>query len=255
MTAQETSLTIGKRVRGRTHLAKIRICPDMKLANQIQIIVEHIIKIPALLSRFRQNHGQMQGDRSHVKSAYKDGRILLVSRMHPAPLIPRGKKRAASHRGNHLAILLIHAGNISLPCQAQPIGIHRLCGTPHTRFKHVLQLLAGTVQILVIQKYNLREKHGFLAFLLPLPLPAHVEHLNRRHLREAACADSGSHRDERIIAATACHRIKLIFPALKALLKLFLHIRQRFRLRRLLVNSQLFIFRYISLVGFLRIRL
>ena len=145
MTAEKAAFAVSERARGRAHLTQIRVSPDMKLSNQIQIIIQHIIEISALLSGFCQDHGQMQGDRSHVKPAYKDGGILLVSRVHTAPLIPGREERAASHGGNHLAVLFIHAGYIALSGQAKPVRVHGLGGALHPCLKHVLQLLTRSV--------------------------------------------------------------------------------------------------------------
>ena len=87
----------------------------------------------------------MQGDCPHIKSAHKHRRILIVRRMHAAPLVPRGQESAAAHRGNHLAVLFVHAGDIAFSGEAQPVGIHGLGGALDARLEHVLQLLAGTV--------------------------------------------------------------------------------------------------------------
>ena len=88
MPAQKTAFTVSQRVGGSTHLSEIGIGPDMKLADQIQIIVQHIIKIPAFLSGLCQNHGEMEGNGTNIEPSHKNRHICIIRRMHAAPLIP-----------------------------------------------------------------------------------------------------------------------------------------------------------------------
>ena len=92
----------------------------------------------------------MQGYCTDVKSAYKYRDILIVSRMHAASLIPWRKECTASHRGNNLSILLVHAGNIAFTGQAEPVRIHGLCRACHTGFKYILKRLAGSMQVFIV---------------------------------------------------------------------------------------------------------
>ena len=255
MSAQETAFAICQRIGRSTHFTQIRIRSDVKLSDQIQIIIQHLVEIFILLTGFRQNHRQMQRYHADIKSSHKYRAVLLVRRMHAASLIPGRQKRTTPHRRDHFAVLLIHTRNISFTCETQPVRIHCLGRALHTRLKHIFQLFARPVQILVIQEYNLGEQHRLLTFLPALSLPAHIEHCDRCQFRKSSGSDSGRHGNKRIISAAACHCIKLILPALKSLFKLFLDICKRLRLRGLFIHTQLYIFLYVTLIGFLRIRL
>ena len=117
MSAVESALAVGKRVRGGTHLAEVRVGTDMDLTDQLQVVVEDHIEIPALLSRLREDHRKMQAHNADIEAANKHRNVILVRRFHAASLIPRGKKGAASHGAYDLSILFIHAGDISLTAQ------------------------------------------------------------------------------------------------------------------------------------------
>ena len=255
VTAQESAFAVCQRIGGRAHLSQISISPDVQLSDQIQIIVQHLIEISALLTGLRQNHRQMQGNHADIKSAHEYRTVLVIRRMHAAPLIPGRQKGPAPHGGDHLAVLLVHAGDITLAGQAQPVRIHGLGRTLHTRIEYLFQLFSRPVQVLVIQKNDLREQHRLLAFLLALSVAAHIEHDDGRHLRKSSRANPRRHGDKRIIPAAAGYGIEFIFPALKALLKFFLHICQRFRFGSLFVNPQPHILLDIPFIGFLRIGL
>ena len=227
----------------------------MKLSDQIQIIVKHIVEIPALLSGFRKNHGQMQGNRPHVKSAYKYRRIRLIRRMHAAPLIPGRKEGTASHRGNHLAILLIHAGNIAFPGQTQPVGIHGFPGTFDSRFKYVLQFFSRPVKIFIVEKYQLWKQHGLLTAFLPLPLSSHLQHGDGGHLRKFPCPCPKGHGNKRVIPAAGGYGIKFVLPALYPLFQVTRDIFHGFFFRPFLTQPKAKILLFIFYIGFLCIGL
>jgi len=86
--AVETALAVGQRVGGGFHLSKVVVGPQVKLANQVQIVVQHLMEIPALLLRLCVNHRQMKADGTDVEPSHKDRFVLLVRRLHAAALIP-----------------------------------------------------------------------------------------------------------------------------------------------------------------------
>ena len=145
MSAQETALTICQRVGGCTHLTQISIGTDMELTDQFQIVIQHFVEVSALFSRFCQDHGQMQGYRTDIKTSHKYRLILVICRMHAASLIPWRQKCSASHGRYDLAILLVHACHIALAGKTQPVGIHGLGRAFHAGFKYIFQRLTGTV--------------------------------------------------------------------------------------------------------------
>ncbi len=196
----------------------------------------------------------MQRYHANIESTHEYGYIRIVCRVHATLLIPWGKKCPTTHGGYHLAILFIHAGNIPFTGKTQPVRIHGLGGALHTCFKYLFQFPAGSMQILIIQKYDLREQYRLLTFLLALSFAAHIEHNNGRHLRESSRTDPCRHGNKRIVSTAAGHGIEFIFPTLEPLFKLLLYILKRFRSGRLLVDSQPHILLDISLIGLLRIR-
>ena len=145
MPSQETAFTVGKRIGGRMHFPKVRISPYMKLAYQVQVIIQHFIKVPALLPGFGKDHRQVQRYCAYIKTPHKHRGILIVCRMHPPAFIPGRKKSAAAHRGDHLAILLVHAGNIPFAGKGKPVRIHGLGRAFHPCFKHLLQFFPGAM--------------------------------------------------------------------------------------------------------------
>ena len=88
MTTIETALAVGQRIGGSPHLSQIIVRSDMKPADHLQIVVQHLIKICALCPGLCQNHGQMKTYGADIKSSHKHRNILLVCRIHPSPLIP-----------------------------------------------------------------------------------------------------------------------------------------------------------------------
>ena len=111
------------------------------------------------------------------------------------------------------------------------------------------------MEIFVIQKDNLREKYRLFAALLALSLPSYIQHGNRRKLCKSAGSGSRCHRNKGIISSAASYGIKLVLPALEALLILPHHIRIGFFLRSFRLYPKTQIFFNIILIGFLCIGL
>ncbi len=122
----------------------------MEPPDQFQIIVQHLVKIPALLSCLCQNHGQVEGNHADIKTSHKDRLILLIRRLHTAPLIPRRQKGAAPHGRNHSAVFLVNFRHIPFPGQGKPIGIHGFRRAGNPRFKQLLQFTPRTMQVFII---------------------------------------------------------------------------------------------------------
>ena len=122
----------------------------MELANQVQIVIQHLVKITALLSGLGQNHGKMQGNSADIETSHKYRLVQVIGRMHPPSLIPGRQKCPAPHGRDDTPVLSVHACHIAFSCQAQPVRIHGLGRTVHARLKHILQRLPGSVQIFVV---------------------------------------------------------------------------------------------------------
>ena len=150
MPAVETTLAVSQRVCRRAHLPQIGIGTDMQLPYQFQIIVQNLIKRPALLFCPRVNHRQMQADNANIETPNKYGLVRRVSRLHAAPLKPRRKERPAPHGADNRAIFLVHLCYIAFARKRKPVGIHRFGGTENPRLKNVLQLPAGAMQLFVV---------------------------------------------------------------------------------------------------------
>ena len=88
MAAVEAALAVSQRVSRSLQLSKIGVGTDMDPADQLQIIIQNLIKIPAFLTGLCKDHRQMQAYNADIKTAYKYGRILLICRIHTASLIP-----------------------------------------------------------------------------------------------------------------------------------------------------------------------
>ena len=197
----------------------------------------------------------MQGNRTNVESSDKYRHILIIRGMHAAALIPGRQKGSASHGRYNLSVLLVHTCDITLAGQAEPVRIHCFCRAFHSGIEHILQRLAGTMQIFVIQKHNLREKNRLFAVFLALTFFSHIQHLNGCKLCKTARSDTGSHGDKRIISTAGCNRIKFVFPSLEALFKISCHVSQSNFFRLLLRNSETGILIHILLIRLFRIRL
>ena len=118
MAAVKAAFAVSQRVRRSFQLSQIIIGPLMELADQVQVIVQFLEEVPALLPGLCQDHREMQADSSHIKPPNKDGHILFIRRLHAAPLEPGGQKCPAAHRADDLSILLIHTGHIAFPGKA-----------------------------------------------------------------------------------------------------------------------------------------
>ena len=149
MSAVEAALAVSERVRGGTHLPKIFVGADVYTSDHLQIIIQHLVKIAALLTGFRQDHRQMQADSAHIEASDKYRLIVLIRRVHSPALIPGAQKRPAAHRTDHAAVLLIHARHIALAGEGKPVRIHGLCGALQSRLKHILARFAVAVQVLI----------------------------------------------------------------------------------------------------------
>ena len=196
----------------------------------------------------------MEGHRADIETAHKYRGIHIICRMHPALFIPWRKKSPASHRGNNFAILLVHAGNISFSGKGKPVRIHGLCRALHPCLEHVLQIFAGTVQVLIIQKYNLREQDRLLTSFFPLSFPSHIQKGNGGKAGKPSGANSCRHCDERIVSPAGGHCVKLIFPSLESLFKFTFHIGTGFRPGCLIIQPHAGISFQSPLISLFRIR-
>ena len=88
MSAIETTLTVGKRIRRSTQLSEVFVSTDMKLPDQFQVIIQYLKEIPVLLSGFGKDHRKMETDRTDVEPSDKYRLILFVRRIHTASFIP-----------------------------------------------------------------------------------------------------------------------------------------------------------------------
>ncbi len=148
----------------------------MQLADKLQIVVQHLVERAALLLCLSVNHRQVQRYRADVPAADKYRLVILVCGLHAAALEPRRKERAAAHRTDDRAVLFVHTRHITLAGERKPVRVHRAGRAQDAGFEYVLERLAGSVQIFVIQEYDLREQYGLLLALFALALAAHVQH-------------------------------------------------------------------------------
>ena len=114
MSAKEPAFAIGKGIGRGPHLSQIRIGSDMELTYEIEIIIQHFVKVSSFLSRLGKNHREMKRNRTHIEPADENRHILIICRMHTAPLIPGRQKCPTAHGGNNLSVLFVHAGNVTL---------------------------------------------------------------------------------------------------------------------------------------------
>ena len=98
----------------------------MKPADQLQVIIQHFIKIPAFLAGFCQDHRQMQGYHTDIEASHKYRFVSIKRRVHTAVFVPGRQKCPAAHGRDDLAVFLIHTGDIAFSGQTQPVGIHGL---------------------------------------------------------------------------------------------------------------------------------
>ena len=238
ISAVETALAVCQRIGRCFHLSQIIIGSLMQLADQIQIVIQHLKERLSFLLRFCIDHRKMQTDGSNIESSHKYRCIFFISRLHAASFIPWRKECAASHRTDDFSIFFINTRNISVPCQAQPIRIHGLSGTLDSRFEHIFQRFSRTMQVLVVQKYDFREQHRFFVSVFSLSVLSHFQHLDRCQLSINAGTGSGCHCNKRIVSAAGGYGIELIFPSLESLLHLLFQICPCHFLHGLFIQTQ-----------------
>ena len=90
MSAIKAALAVSQRVRGGVQLSQIRIRPDVEPADQFEIFVQHLVKIPVLMPCFCQNHRKMQRNCPDIEASYKNRLVPFICRVHPAPFKPGG---------------------------------------------------------------------------------------------------------------------------------------------------------------------
>ena len=246
--AVKAALAVSQRIGGGPHLAQICVGADMDLPDQLQIVVQDLVEIAALLAGLCQDHGQVQAYDADVEAAHEYRRILFVRRLHSTSFVPGGQEGAAAHGADDLSIFLIHAGNIALSCQGQPVWIHGPGGALDPRLKHILQLLSGAVEVFIIKEYQLREKDRLFMVFLSLSLSSDVQHGNSGHFGEPAGPGPCGHSDKGVIPAAGGNGIKLVLPALEALLHVPLDVVPGHFLCFLLRNAQVRIFFYIFFI-------
>ncbi len=167
--AIKAALAISKRVGRGAHLSQISIGTQMQLADEFQIIVQHLVKRAVFLHCARVNHRQMQRHRANIKPSDKDRFIIVVCWLHATPLIPRRQKRTAPHRADNLPVFLIDRGDIALSCQAEPVRVHCLGRTQDSRLENILKRRARP-----IKKDDFREKGRLFLPFFALPPPSDV---------------------------------------------------------------------------------
>ena len=247
--AVEPALAVGERIGGRAHFAEILVGAQVQLADQLKIVVQHLVEIAALLLRLGVDHRQMQADRADVEAADEDRLVLVIRGLHAPALKPRREKRAAAHRRNDLAVALVDARHIAVAREREPVGVHRALRAVHARLEDVLQLPALAVQVFVVEEDQLREKHRLLAPLLALSAATDGEDRLRRHLCKAVAAEAEGHGDERIVAAAGRHGVELVFPALEALMKVVCKVLYRLFLTARLVKAERAVLLHILVVA------
>ena len=129
-------------------------------------------------------------DNADIETAHKDRSVRIVRRIHAAPLVPGRQKRPASHGADNLSVLLVHAGDISLSGQTEPVRIHGFSGALDTGLKDIFQLFARSVEIFVIEEYHFGEEHRLLMPRLALAVHPDTEHADGSHLRKPGAPGS-----------------------------------------------------------------
>ena len=255
MAAVETALAVCERIGGGTHFTEVRIGTDVQSADQLQIVVQHLMERTVFLLRLGVDHRQMQRYCADIPAADKYRLVILVCGLHAAALEPRRKERAAAHRADDRAVFFVYGRHVAFAGQRQPVRVHRACRAFDAGLKDVLELAAGAVQVLVIQKYDLREQNRLFVALPALTLAADVEHGDGSELCKAACAGAHRHGDKRIIAAAGCDRVEFVLPALEALLKIVQDIRHDSFFDRLRIETERTVFFGQHFIAALSIRL
>ena len=224
VTAVKTALTVRQRVCRGTHFTEVGISADMQLTNQLQIVIQNLKEGSAFLLCLGINHRQMQADRADIEPPDEHRLILCIGRFHAAPLKPGGEEGSAAHGADDGTVFFINLRYIALTRQGKPIGVHALGGAENPCFKYILQLLAGAMQVFVIEEHQLREKNRLFAAFFALSLAADMQHSDGGNFRKFARAGTEGHGDKGIIAAAGGNGVEFIFPALKALIEILLDI-------------------------------
>ena len=76
------------------------------------------------------------------------------------------------------------------------------------------------MKILIIQKYDLREKNRLLMAFLTLTALVHLQKRNITHLLELTCTKSECHSNKRIVTTGRTYRIQLVLDSLPSLIKI-----------------------------------
>ena len=218
--AVETSLAVCQRVGGSTHFSEIIIRSLMEITDHFQIEIQDLMEITVLRTGFCQDHRQMQGNSSDIEASHKHRLILIIRRLHASALKPRAQERTASHRADHAAVLLVHAGDISFSAHGQPVRIHGLCGTVHARLKNILTDASWTVDRFVIQEYDLREKHRLFMAFFALSSLVYFQEGDGDHLLKHFGSKSQRHGDKRVVSAGRTYGIQFVFNTLPSLVTL-----------------------------------
>ena len=255
MAAVEAALAVCERIGGGTHFTEVRIGTDVQFTDQLQIVVQYLVERTVFLLRLGVDHRQMQRYCADIPAADEHRPVLLVRRLHAAAFKPRRQERAAAHRTDDRAVFFVHGGHVAFAGQRQPVRVHRACRAFDAGLKDVFEFAAGAVQVLVVQKYDLREQNRLFVALLTLTLAADVEHGDGSKLRKAARAGAHRHGDKRIIAAAGCDRVEFVLPALEALLKLVQDIRHDGFFDRLRIKAERTVFFGQHFIAALGIRL
>ena len=173
----------------------------MQLADKLQIVVQHLAERTALLLCLSVDHRQVQRYRTNVPAADKYRLVALISGLHAAALVPRRQERAAAHRTDDRAVLLIHARHIAFTSQRQPVRIHCVGRTLNSGIKYILERLSRTVQVLIVQEYDFREQYWLFMSFSPLSIAPHIQHCNRSQTCKPTSPCAKCHGNKGIIAS------------------------------------------------------
>lgn len=98
-------------------------------------------------------------------------------------------------------------------------GLHGLGGTGHARLENILTAFSRSVNVLIVEEDDLREKHGFFISRLALTAHMHVQKSDRSHFFKAFHTQADGHGNEGIISSGGTDRVEFILNALPALVK------------------------------------
>ena len=153
----------------------------MQLTNQVQIIIQHLIEVPAfLLWPWHRIMGRCRLTAPILNRPTNTGLSSSSAGCMP-PRSYQGDRNALHPMGlMTLTVFLIH----TLPHSPRLSG----SASPDTWFlqehsipasKTSSRWLSRSMQVFVIQKDNLREKYRLFAALFALPFRLHIQHSNR----------------------------------------------------------------------------